>query len=179
MFRIKMAKLKVTKEVYMCVSIGGEEAGRINIGLFACKPKGEGYSQSCFHRIQKNFMIQGGDFTNGDGTGGYSIYGDTFEDENFKIEHFGVGAVSMANNGENTNGSQFFILTCRDSRDRDFLDGQHVVFGKVLTGMDIVWRINDLETGKNDRPKMEVLITSCGVTELDKPYDVPKRDSEL
>jgi len=83
----------------------------------------------------------------------------------------------MANNGENTNGSQFFILTCRDSRDRDFLDGQHVVFGKVLQGMDIVWKINQLQTEK-DRPLQEVRIENCSTCDVPAPYDVPKRDAD-
>jgi len=141
--------------VYFDITIGGTAAGRIEFQLRGDKvPKtAENFRRLCigdmksatsgrqlafagsyFHRIIPDFMCQGGDFTVGNGTGGESIYGAKFADENFELKHTGPGDLSMANAGKNTNGSQFFICTVETS----FLNGKHVVFGKVVKGLDVV-----------------------------------------
>jgi len=116
------------------------------------------FKGSIFHRVIKGFMIQGGDFTNFNGTGGESIYGNKFDDENFEVKHTSPMLLSMANSGVNTNGSQFFITTLAYL---SHLDGKHVVFGKVVKGQDIVREIENLETSE-DSPVKEVKITNCG-----------------
>ncbi|KAG2129334.1 putative cyclophilin [Suillus cothurnatus] len=158
-------------DVYFDITINGNAAGRIVFKLFddvvprtarnfrelCTGQNGYGYAGSGFHRIIPSFMLQGGDFTRGNGTGGKSIYGEKFADENFKLKHTKPGLLSMANAGKNTNGSQFFITTIVTS----WLDGAHVVFGEVVEGMDLVKKIEGYGT-ESGKPKAEIKIAASG-----------------
>jgi len=123
--------------------------------ILPCFPS---YKNSCFHRIIPGFVVQGGDFVYGSGKGGHSIYGSKFPDENFKEKHSKIGMLSMANRGKDTNGSQFFITL----KETPHLDGKHVVFGKVIAGLDTLKAMEAVKTGKNDKPKTECKIVNSG-----------------
>ncbi|MCE2028014.1 peptidylprolyl isomerase [Sessilibacter corallicola] len=168
----------ITDKVFMDIDINGDDAGRIVFGLYGHDtPKtarnfrelisgefalssGDSknfYKNTKFHRIIPDFMIQGGDFENHNGTGGKSIYGDTFPDENFSLKFTAPGQLAMANRGPDTNGSQFFITTAVTS----WLNGRHVVFGEVVENMDLVKKIESCGSSSGT-PKYEVVIRDCG-----------------
>ncbi|XP_045506175.1 peptidyl-prolyl cis-trans isomerase A-like isoform X3 [Colias croceus] len=162
---------KKNPQVYFDICVDEQKIGRIimmlradivpktaeNFRVLCTHEKGFGYQGSCFHRIIPDFMCQGGDFTNHNGTGGKSIYGNKFEDENFILKHTGPGILSMANSGPNTNGSQFFICTAKTG----WLDGKHVVFGRVISGLDVLKKIERFGS-KGGTTFVKVTICNCG-----------------
>ncbi|GGW26560.1 peptidylprolyl isomerase [Streptomyces xantholiticus] len=164
----------MSNNVFFDITIDDEPAGRVVFALFddvvpktaknfrelATGEHGYGYEGSSFHRVIPDFMLQGGDFTRGNGTGGRSIYGEKFADENFQIKHTKPGQLSMANAGPNTNGSQFFITTIVT----DWLDNKHVVFGEVVEGMDVVRKVEGLGS-RSGATKAKITIAKSGVVE--------------
>jgi cyclophilin family peptidyl-prolyl cis-trans isomerase len=166
---IKKPREKVPEFVYLTIEINNENVGNIVIKLFddivpkttnnfrvLCKTKK--YASCPFHRIIKDFMIQGGDYTQHNGRGGQSIYGTKFEDENFILKHDRPYLLSMANSGPDTNGSQFFITTSPTPH----LDGIHVIFGEVIEGFDIIYKLNNADTNNDDTPNDKIIISDSG-----------------
>ncbi|XP_002123158.2 peptidyl-prolyl cis-trans isomerase B-like [Ciona intestinalis] len=168
---IERADRTITSKVTLEITFGQEAIGNITFGLFGrtCpktvrnfvtlanpnRPTGEGYKGSKLHRIVRGFAFQGGDFLNNDGSGGWSIYGRYFRDENFAIKHFPF-CLSMANSGPNTNASQFFVPVIRTS----WLDGKHVVFGQIISGHRTAKKINEVKCNSYDRPYRQVWISN-------------------
>lgn len=180
---VEATSYKVTNKVYFEIMIDDYPIGRMIIGLFGeAAPKtvknfltiatnginGRTYSGTKFHRVIKKFMIQGGDVDKGDGSGSISIYGKYFDDEDNGINHAGPGFVSMANAGKNTNGCQFFITTIATP----WLDGQHTVFGKVIEGHEVLFKIEQTKTDTDDVPVSPVVVLESGEIPVTEPFYV-------
>merc|ERR1711918_317332 len=162
---------KMTTRVCFDITADGAPVGKIimelrsdvvpktseNFRALSTGEKGYGYKGSTFHRVIPNFMCQGGDFTAGNGTGGKSIYGNKFEDENFSLKHTGPGILSMANAGPNTNGSQFFLCTAKTQ----WLDGKHCVFGSVVEGADVVSAVEGYGS-QSGQTRAKIVVADCG-----------------
>jgi peptidyl-prolyl isomerase F (cyclophilin D) len=167
-----LAQTAGKQKVFFDIEIGGKSAGRVTIELrgdvvprtaenfraLCTGEKGFGFKGSSFHRIIPGFMCQGGDITKGDGTGGVSIYGPNFADENFQLKHTGPGILSMANRGPNTNSSQFFLTTAATP----WLNGKHVVFGAVTDGLSVVSAM-EATGSRSGATSAPVKIANCGV----------------
>jgi cyclophilin family peptidyl-prolyl cis-trans isomerase len=141
-------------------------------GKISSNGKKLSFRNSIFHRVIRGFMMQGGDFTRFNGTGGESIYGTKFPDENFKLRHTVKGLLSMANAGKNTNGSQFFVTFTQTPH----LDGKHVVFGRVEKGYDICERIEKLRCNREDLPNEKVVVVECGEIKPQAPKEEQKKE---
>jgi len=172
---------EVTDEVYFDITVGGVSKGRLGFALFGTEvPKtvnnfkafastgvnGKRYAGTAFHRVIARFMMQGGDVVNGDGTGSASLYGESFADESFNIKHGMGGMLSMANHGPDTNGCQFFITTTHTP----WLDGKHVVFGKLIEGWNLLTELGDVPTDDNDKPFKAMVIEKSEVQHLTSTY---------
>ncbi|XP_033634880.1 peptidyl-prolyl cis-trans isomerase B-like [Asterias rubens] len=184
--------LMVTKKAFFQIEIDDEPVGKVVISLFgetcpvtvqnfAALVRGTSknrerlsYNDTVVHRIVSDFVIQMGDVTEGDGTGGISIYGKYFDDENFYLRHAGPGWVAMANSGPDTNNSQFFILLTKAG----WLDGRHVVFGKVTEGMDIVEKISQIDTDDADFPLKPVRVIDSGIIPVRTPFILTDSDGD-
>ncbi|XP_058804120.1 peptidyl-prolyl cis-trans isomerase G-like [Phymastichus coffea] len=186
--------MKVNPRVFFDIEVGGLPIGRIVFELYAdvCPKTAENFRALCtgemglglstnkplcykgivFHRVVKNFMIQGGDFSNGNGTGGESIYGGTFKDENFTYKHEKAFLLSMANRGKDTNGSQFFVTT----QPAPHLDNTHVIFGEVISGQEIVSHIENLPVDKMSRPLQDAKVVNCGELVLKSKNKAKKKE---
>ncbi|KAK4882736.1 hypothetical protein RN001_006055 [Aquatica leii] len=178
---------KVNKKAFLDIKAGDNTLGRIEVGLFGkivpktvqnfyelCQLPQKGYKGTRFFQVLKDFIIMGGDITKNNGHGGYSIYGDTFEDENYKLKHYGAGWISLANWGKNMNKSIFCILL----KPAPWLDEKYVVFAKVLKGMEVIKKIENVEISHGNAPLIDVIIDNCTVEEVDNPFSVSIENAE-